>query len=731
MVGSIWRYSHFLLAIISALFLVIASITGAILAIEPIKTSTQPYAAVDIHRVSLAKTLSVLQKQYVEVLDLEVTPENFVTTNVITVNGDAKTIYINPLNGDNLGNVQPRSPFYTMITNLHRSLFLKSIGRAFVGVFSILLCFIAGTGVFLLAQRQGGFKKWFTKVQEKDNKQRYHVILGRWFLIPILIIASTGIYLSAEKFDLLPKHHINHNWDITPEISLKQIPVSEFTVFKKLFLNSVKKVNFPFSSDPEDYFEIALNDKELLVHQYTGKILSEVDYPFITLASRFSMQLHTGEGQILWSVVLLLASISLLYFIYSGFAIRLKKSKQSKEIINKHNKDDAEYILLVGSESKSTYAFAKLYADALEKANKKIYTASLNEYTSYQKASHLIVFTATYGDGDAPSNARKFESLFSALNPIQKLQFSVVGFGSEDYPKFCEFAIKVDSLLHEHSQFNAVLPLVKINEQSKDAFKEWLQQWNSTTGMSLDISKTKKKTLKNKEQTFKVVNRTELNQDNTAILRLRPEGKTKFNSGDLLQVIPPEASKARAYSIARINNDILLSIKWHPKGLCSTYLCTLLEGNVLKAKVEKNKNFHFPKKAPEVWFISNGTGIAPFLGMVNTHSKRDIQLIWGGKSEASFNYYQEVIEEPIARNKNINLQFAFSQTASKMYVQDVLKLQKTTIAKALTNGAVFMLCGSLAMQNEVLDVLEEITSTYLNRPLSDFENQQQILMDCY
>jgi sulfite reductase (NADPH) flavoprotein alpha-component len=42
-----------------------------------------------------------------------------------------------------------------------------------------------------------------------------------------------------------------------------------------------------------------------------------------------------------------------------------------------------------------------------------------------------------------------------------------------------------------------------------------------------------------------------------------------------------------------------------------------------------------------------------------------------------------------------------------------------------------MLCGSLAMQNEVLDVLEEITSTYLNRPLSDFENQQQILMDCY
>ncbi len=105
MVGSIWRYSHFLLAIISALFLVIASITGAILAVEPIKTSMQPYAPVDINSISLAKTLSVLQKEYVEILDLEVTSENFVTTNVITANGDNTTIYINPLEIESINSI--------------------------------------------------------------------------------------------------------------------------------------------------------------------------------------------------------------------------------------------------------------------------------------------------------------------------------------------------------------------------------------------------------------------------------------------------------------------------------------------------------------------------------------------------------------------------------------------------------------------------------------------------
>ena len=42
-----------------------------------------------------------------------------------------------------------------------------------------------------------------------------------------------------------------------------------------------------------------------------------------------------------------------------------------------------------------------------------------------------------------------------------------------------------------------------------------------------------------------------------------------------------------------------------------------------------------------------------------------------------------------------------------------------------------MICGSVAMQNQVLNVLETITRSKLSMPLSEFENREQLKMDCY
>jgi sulfite reductase (NADPH) flavoprotein alpha-component len=74
---------------------------------------------------------------------------------------------------------------------------------------------------------------------------------------------------------------------------------------------------------------------------------------------------------------------------------------------------------------------------------------------------------------------------------------------------------------------------------------------------------------------------------------------------------------------------------------------------------------------------------------------------------------------------------ALSQIKDKMYVQDILMQQQKDVVKTLKDGGVFMLCGSIAMQHSVLDTLEEIARTNLQQPLSDFENNGQLLMDCY
>jgi len=59
---SIWRYCHFVLALASSLFLITASVTGVILAIEPISHQAKSYAIQDLGKVSLGTTIDALKK---------------------------------------------------------------------------------------------------------------------------------------------------------------------------------------------------------------------------------------------------------------------------------------------------------------------------------------------------------------------------------------------------------------------------------------------------------------------------------------------------------------------------------------------------------------------------------------------------------------------------------------------------------------------------------------------
>jgi sulfite reductase (NADPH) flavoprotein alpha-component len=716
------------LALSSALFLVVASITGVILAIAPISQSVQSYAVRDLDQVSVAQSIAALEKEYDEVFEVSITADDFVIASVITEDGNLASLYVDPITGASLGQVQERAPLFNWVTNLHRSLFLKGVGRFFVGLVSFLLCLISITGFLLLIKRQGGFLKLYGSIKEKDIAQRTHIILGRWLLIPLLLLAGTGVYLSAEKFELLPDTKVTH-LQIDAILPNAEAVAQPIALFEELSLNDLRTLIFPFSEAAEDYFELALKDKEVRVHQYTGEVLSEAPYPFTLLASRWSLQWHTGQGSVLWAVILLLASASILVFIYSGFSMTLKRRKKTHTKLVNADKDESEFIILVGSESGNVYAFAKAFHDAVTESGRKAFLAPLNTYTTYKKATKLIVFTATYGDGEAPTNARNFEAIFKNTKPVKDLWFAVVGFGSKEYTHYCRFAITVDALLQSHSSFKPLHPLVKINEQSEIALKKWLYEWNELTKMSLKIVQTKKKV--RSEQLFEVVERSLINIDNTSLLRLRGVGKTTFQSGDLLDVIPPGEQRVRQYSIAKIDDDILLSIKWHPKGGCSTYLTALKVGDSVTASITKNTSFHVPNHVSSVWFIGNGTGIAPYLGMLSESTTMEKRMLWGGRTATSFDLYRGFVEEALSRKQLLKYELALSQEKEKSYVQDVLSKRQMEVAQNLKEGGVFMLCGSMEMQQGVLEILEEITKTHLQQPLSAFENNGQLLMDCY
>ncbi len=407
---SIWRYSHLALAVSSFLFILLASLTGIILAFDPVAQKTLSYRVQDFNNITLAESLPTIRKEYPEITDFSVDNNQFVILNGTNSEGENISVYIDPRTGRSLGAPKAQSSFFEWVTAFHRSLFLKETGRFLIGFTSFLLLLIALSGTVLVIQRQRGVKRFFAKIVRENFAQYYHVVLGRLSLIPIIIIALTGTYLSLARFEVFKTQQINHKIDFNKINSEDKVPSAEFAVFKNTLLADVQSIEFPFSDDPEDYYTLKLKNRELLVNQLNGDILSEVRYSRSAMFTELSLDLHTGRTNSIWALILAIATINILFFIYSGFAIMLKR--RANRVKNRYKSDECRFIILVGSENGNTFLFAKSVFQQLLNAGEKCFIGEMNNFDSYARAEHLIIMTATYGLGDAPTNAAKFINWF-------------------------------------------------------------------------------------------------------------------------------------------------------------------------------------------------------------------------------------------------------------------------------------------------------------------------------
>ena len=473
MILSIWRFCHFSLAAVASLFLIIASLTGAILAFEPITDSLKNYSINNLNEISLKETLNVLDKKFKEVYEIQITNEDFVSAKVLTFSNQTEEVYLNPINGETLEKIKPKSKFFSFFTNLHRSLFFKKIGRVFVGIISFILSLITLTGLMLLIQRQGGILKIFKKIKENNFSEKYHVVFSRIFALPIFLIAISGAYLTFDRFMI---------GDLQTSISFEEEILSEnkYLKFDLIALNKVKKVVYPFSRSESDYYTIELSDRSVMVNQYNNRIHSQRFYPFSYFTKEWFYNLHTGKGNLLLSIILLVSSISILFFILTGFKISTKSILRKLNIKYLSSEKDSKYIILVGSEKGNTFEFAKFLSTQILSFGEKVIIKPLNSYKIYNQAETLIILTSTYGEGDPPSNANDFVSRFKKFNQPYKIKYSIIGFGSLKYPKFCAFATKIDRMIRPLDNFEKIVPLMKVNRRSVEEFNKWIKMWNSS-----------------------------------------------------------------------------------------------------------------------------------------------------------------------------------------------------------------------------------------------------------
>ena len=728
---SIWRYSHLLLAISSSLFLLIASVTGVILALEPIANKIQPYAVSGADDISLAEILDSLNGAYDEVLSISRDRNGFVSATVIA-DGQNESFYINPFTGERLGKLIEKAPIFQFSTNLHRSLFLKSPGRIFIGLTSLLLFLIAVSGIVLIAKRQGGYSRFFSPVVRENFSQYHHVVYARLGLLPILILAVTGVYLSLLRFDAIPQPQISNEVDFD---NLKEEPLkkySDFELLKRTRLSELRELEYPFSEFVEDYYVIRLKNREVLLNQYTGEVLAEQQYPFVSLVSAWATVLHTGEGSILWSIVLGLGSLTIPFLMITGFVIYFKRPKT--KIKNKFSKDNSQYVILVGTEGGTTLQYAQELHIQLLQANKKSYLAMMNDYGRFKNMEHLVIITATYGQGEAPSSATKFAELVHKKHQKRPYDFSVVGFGSTAYPHFCQFAHDTHTLLKGETNAHPLMEVFTINDQSFEAYNNWGNKWSQSLNLAIQLEKPKSLTPRNDPSSFVVVEKYDILQDDTFLLELKKNNGTSPRSGDLLSIAPLDNARERLYSIGKLSNEkLVISVKRHSEGLCSNYLYQLEEGEHFTASVVENKDFHFPSNAKKVVLVATGTGIGPFLGMIDGNlRKTEIHLYWGGRTPDSLTWYKDYIYQALETGKLKKFNPAYSrQQTEKIYVQHLIKNDGLQIAEILRNKGCVMICESVGMQKEVLQELDDICTKYLKKDLSHYQNRKQIKMDCY
>ena len=728
---SIWRYAHLTLAILTFLFLIVASATGIILAYDAAQEKVQPYRVDDFSNINLAQSLPELRKVFPEITEISVDHNQFVTLEGLDDNGENIKAYIDPKTGKILGKPVEKSKFINWITSLHRSLFLKETGRFIVGVVSFLLMIISISGLILIIKRQNGIRHFFDNIKKDFFSQYLHVVSGRILLIPILVVSVTGTYLFLHRFELIPK---GKNEKIAHKVtnSETQIKLADFPIFKETKLSKVKKIEFPFiEDDAEEFFVLKLKDREITVNQINGEIVKEEKYPLTLIYENLSLTFHTGRGSVLWSIVLGLSSIGILMFIYSGFVITFKRTRN--KIKNKYKAENAEIVIFVGSENGSTLGFANKIHSQLLSDGKKSFITELNQYKLYPEAEQFIIFTSTYGLGEAPTNASNFKKLLKEISQNQKIKYSVVGFGSKSYEDFCGFAIEVDQLLSEQNWAESQLELFTVNDKSAIEFTEWVKKWSYETMIPLATAPSLYSEKVPSLKKMKVIGRSEIVDEVTTFkVILKPNSLVKFRSGDLLAIYPENDHKERFYSIGKVNGAIQLVVKLHENGIGSGFLHRLKENQEIKARIIKNSEFNFPKKTSEVIMIANGTGIAPFLGMIEEQSGKTKTHLYCGfrkSSELTVNY-EYFAHENIKKGKLTSFNLAFSREENSQYVMDLVERDAELFTNSLENGGFIMICGALKMQHDVEDTLRKLC-VLKNKDYETYKANGQILTDCY
>ncbi|RME17828.1 MAG: N-acetylglucosamine transferase [Alphaproteobacteria bacterium] len=712
------RLLHRYIALPGSLLLLLLTLSGAVLSVLPALEVAQSAAMAPGETV--ADLAAKVQANLPEVQQIKVDAAGNITAYYFAGLSPAAKI-IDPATGGVIGD-KAATPVKDWLVDLHRSLFLGSGGRITAGVGAAMMVLLALTGIFLMARRMGGWRKFFAPARGPLSA-RLHVEFSRIALLGLVFSGATGIWITLTVFDVIPAFDPT---PVFPDQVSGQIAsdISALPALRDIPLTELKALTFPYAGDATDVFTVETTGGMGYVDQGTGEMLSFEAPAGFAQVNALIYALHTGRGLRAWALglVLGLASLAGALLTVTGVLVWLRGRKSSAPVKGFDRAGRAETIILVGSEGGSTWGFAATLGAALKDAGQSVHIGPMSAFNParWPQAKRLIVLAATYGNGDAPQSAKGFlEALERHGAKAERLPVAVLGFGDRSYEKFCGFGEEVRAAF-ERQGWPQLVEMERIDRQSPQAFRRWGRALGAALGLELDLNHvpshppTRKLTLISRQDYGLEF------QEPTAILRfalpqrtlwekITGQGWPRFSAGDLLGVVPEGDSVPRFYSLASSSRDgfVEICVKKHAGGLCSGQLHRLAPGDSIDAFIRPNPDFAPQRKGPVV-LIGAGTGIGPLAGFIRGNCRRKpMHLYFGVRHPQSDLLYGEALEEWAKGGQLTSHQIAFSRLGEKTYVQDLIRRDAARLVELANAGAQFLVCGGRGMADGVQAALAE------------------------
>lgn len=766
MIRNLWFQLHWLLGVTAGTVLALVGVTGGILSFEeqiiealnPQVTQVSPGEAAALSPDQLRTRIQEqAPDRQINWLSLQADPEAAAQVNFAGGGRRGTTVYVDPYSGELLGQTSG-DEFFHVVMRLHRWLLAGDVGKQVVGASTVALVVLALSGLYLRwPRRLSDWRAWLTfsfRHRGRSFLWNLHAAIGTWVLPLYLLASLTGLYWSYEWYrdGLYSISGVERQArgprggdQAPPQPYTPQLDGGWQGFLAAVDGYSLARLQLP--ERPDQPLQIRYLDADpaherannsISLDPASGAVVEHQRYDERPLNERLMASifpLHAGSYFGLPGLILMmLASLLMPLFTITGWMLYLdrRRKKQARraaaEAAGPAPAGAGKPVLVAyASQSGTAERYAWLSAGTLRAAGVPVTVRPLagvrpEELGGFERALFAL---ATFGDGEAPDNARAFARRMAQAAPsLSELRYGLLALGDRTYERYCGFGREVADWLHRRGAQPLFDP-VEVDADDDTALAQWRQRLGKLTGAG-DAQAWQEAAF----QPWRLVERRELNPGSAGApvfhLRLIPatEGKCTWQAGDLAEIAierPGAERLVREYSIASIPEDgaIELLVRQAQQadgslGAGSGLLtAALAEGGELPLRIRSNAGFHAPREPRPLVLIGNGTGIAGLRAHLKARARAGEGrnwLIFGERNAASDFHYREELEDWQRRGLLERVDLAFSRDQpDKRYVQHCLAAQGERLRQWLADGAAIYVCGSLTgMAPAVEAVLVEL-----------------------